>query len=151
MLRRWGIALIAVIAASLIAAQTVRVSIVNPPSEGELLAPAEVEGILSRACVDCHSNHVRWPWYAKIAPVSWIVARDVELGRKEINFSEWGTYYPATRRRKLQWMERSMREGTMPPWSYRLMHPHARLSEADRAQLESWIESELMQNQSSAK
>jgi len=79
-----------------------------------------------------------------------MLARDVELGRKEINFSEWDSYYPATRKRKLQWMERAIREEGMPPWSYRLMHPHARLSGADRAQLERWIESELAGNNSSA-
>ena len=143
--------LLAVVAAALIVAQTVPMAIVNPPPKGELTAPADVEAILDRACADCHSNHVRWPWYSKIAPVSWMVARDVDLGRKEINFSEWDTYYPATRKRKLQWMERSLREETMPPWSYRLMHPHARLSEADRARLESWIASELGENQSSQK
>jgi Haem-binding domain len=151
MLRRSGIALVVMVAASLIVAQTVPVAIVNPPSKGELTAPANVETILNRACADCHSNHSRWPWYAKVAPVSWMVARDVNLGRKEINFSEWGTYYPATRKRKLQWMERSIREQTMPPWSYRLMHPHARLSDSDRAQLERWVESELGENQSSEK
>lgn len=149
MLRRWGIALLALVTASLIVAQTVPVGLVNPPSKGELTAPANVEAILNRACADCHSNHARWPWYAKIAPLSWVVAYDVDLGRKEINFSEWDTYYPATRKRKLQWLERSIREGNMPPSTYRLMHPDARLNEADRAQLESWIESELQENRSS--
>jgi Haem-binding domain len=151
MLGRWEIALTALVAASLVVAQTVPVAIVNPPSTGELTAPPRVEAILDRACADCHSNHVRWPWYAKIAPVSWIAAHDVELGRKEINFSEWDAYYPATRKRKLQWIERSIREENMPPWSYRLIHPHARLSETDRAQLERWIESELERAKSSAK
>lgn len=151
MRRRTGIALVAAGAASLIAAQTVPVAIVNSPSRGELTAPANVEAILNRMCADCHSNHVRWPWYAKIAPVSWMVAHDVDLGRKEINFSEWGTYYPATRRRKLQWMERSLREEKMPPWSYRLMHSHARLGDSDRAQLMRWIESELEEDKSSAR
>jgi hypothetical protein len=72
-----------------------------------------------------------------------VVAHDVDLGRKEVNFSEWGEYYPATRRRKLEWMERALNENVMPPWSYLLMHPGARLSDDDRARLERWIEAEL--------
>jgi hypothetical protein len=31
----------------------------------------------------------------------------------------------------------------MPPWSYRIVHPGARLTEADTAALEEWIESAL--------
>ncbi len=43
-----------------------------------------------RACYDCHSNETIWPWYSNVAPVSWLVQRDVEEGRDEVNFSEWG-------------------------------------------------------------
>ena len=116
---------------------------VSPLSNGDIAAPAQIEALLTRACYDCHSNQTRWPWYSRVAPVSWLVARDVALGRKELNFSEWGSYYPQTRKRKLQWMGRVLRERTMPPWAYRLMHPGARLTDAERATLDRWIESEI--------
>jgi len=115
----------------------------NPPVKGEVSAPPGIEATLRRACYDCHSNETRWPWYSRVAPISWLAAHDVELGRKEINFSEWGEYYPATRKRKLQWMNRALRQEAMPPWSYRIVHPGARLTEAERAALERWIESTL--------
>jgi len=136
------VAAVAILAA-LLAIQVVAVERTNPPSKGVFEAPPEIEATLRRACYDCHSNQTRWPWYSHVAPVSWLIARDVNLGRKEINFSEWGSYYPATRRRKLKWMGRALGEERMPPWSYRLMHPGARLTEADREALERWIESEL--------
>jgi Haem-binding domain len=129
--------------AALLAAQLVPSERANPPSQGKLSAPPEIESTLKRACYDCHSNETRWPWYSRIAPLSWFISRHVMLGRKEINFSAWGSYYPVTRRRKLEWMGRALREEQMPPWSYRLMHPGARLTEADRAALERWIESAL--------
>ena len=72
-----------------------------------------------------------------------VVARDIEIGRKEINFSQWNEYRPEVRRRKLQWMQRALQEEGMPPWKYRLMHPEARLSNEDRAAIEHWIETEL--------
>jgi len=115
----------------------------NPPAQGTLAAPPQIEGTFRRACYDCHSNETHWPWYSRIAPLSWLIVHDVTLGRKEVNFSEWGSYYPATRRRKLEWIGRALHEANMPPWSYRLMHPDARLTEADRAALERWIDSAL--------
>jgi hypothetical protein len=130
-----------VIVGAWVGIQLVPVRRTNPPGNRELTAPTQVAETLRRACYDCHSNETRWPWYSGIAPISWLVVHDVTLGRKEVNFSEWNNYYPATRRHKLQWMGRALRQENMPPWPYRLMHPAAHLTDADRAALERWIES----------
>lgn len=130
------------IGAAILLAQLIAVPRTNPPSDSGLEAPANVAEILHRACYDCHSNATRWPWYSAIAPVSWIVAHHVAAGRRQLNFSEWRSYLPRTRRHKLQWMERALREERMPPWSYRIAHPEARLNDADRTALLNWIESE---------
>jgi hypothetical protein len=129
--------------AAFVVAQLKPVDRTNPPSKGDLSAPPEVAAILRHACYDCHSNQTRWPWYSRIAPFSWEIAHHVDLGRKEMNFSEWGEYYPATRKRKLEWMQRALHEEVMPPWSYQLMHPGARLTDDDRARLNRWINTEL--------
>ena len=76
----------------LLAAQLVPVDRSNPPVQGEVAAPSEVRAILRRACYDCHSNAVRWPWYGRVAPVSWLLERDVREGRKEVNFSVFNEY-----------------------------------------------------------
>jgi len=143
MLRELARAALLALGVATLAAQLVRVERVNPASpspNGDIAAPPRIQAILKRACYDCHSNETRWPWYSGVAPVSWLVVHDVTLARKEINFSEWGSYYPLTRQRKLQWMGRALHEEEMPPWSYRLMHPGARLTDADRAALEQWIQ-----------
>jgi hypothetical protein len=131
------------IAGGLLAAQFVPVQRTNPPVKSDVSAPPGIEATLRRACYDCHSNETRWPWYSRVAPISWLAQHEVELGRKEINFSEWGEYYPATRKRKLQWMDRAIRQEAMPPWSYRIVHPDARITQEDRAALERWIDSEI--------
>src|ERR1700687_3570690 len=77
-----------------------RIDLALPPSPGDIAAPPEIEALLALACYDCHTNRTKWPWYSRAAPVSWLIARDVALGRKELNFSEWRSYYPQTRRRK---------------------------------------------------
>ena len=109
----------------LLIAQFITIQRTNPPLKGDLTAPPQIKRLLRTACYDCHSNQTRWPWYSRVAPMSWLVARDVALGRKELNFSEWGSYYPQTRKRKLQWIGRVLRERSMPPRAYRLIHPGA--------------------------
>jgi Haem-binding domain len=144
-----ALAALLVLASAALAVQLVpfeRINLLLPPSSpspsstGDVAAPPQIEALLARACYDCHSNRTKWPWYGRVAPVSWLVARDVALGRKELNFSEWRSYYPQTRRRKLQWMGRVLRERSMPPRAYRMMHPGARLNGAEREMLDRWID-----------
>lgn len=108
-----------------------------------LPAPPKVAALLRRACYDCHSNETRWPWYSRIAPLSWRIARDVERGRQELNFSAWGDYYAATRRRKLKWIGRAVENGTMPPFLYCVTHSGARLTREQRAAIVEWVERAL--------
>ncbi len=81
------------------------------------------------ACFDCHSNQTVWPWYSNIAPISWLVTRDVEGGREALNFSEWQNDDQAIAAAE------SMEEGEMPPFQYGLMHAAARMSAEERAEL----------------
>ena len=83
-----------------------------------------------RSCKDCHSNQTEWPWYSVVAPVSWLVQRDVNEGRSHFNISEWGRdENHGDDAAKL------VRDGEMPPWFYLPAHPDARLSEAELAEL----------------
>ena len=118
--------------------QLVPVSRLNPPVESEIVVPDELESTLRRACYDCHSNETKWPWYSKIAPVSWLVAHDVEEGRRELNFSAWGEYSAQKQDKKKKETAKEVAEGEMPPWYYTAMHPRARLTESDRVALRAW-------------
>lgn len=94
-------------------------------------SPVEVHSILKRACHDCHSNETVWPWYSRVAPVSWLVAQDVEEGRTHLNFSEWGRFGPEMARTRLREVCEQARGGQMPPWYYLPAHPAAKLSPTD--------------------
>lgn len=50
--------------------------------------------LAQQACFDCHSNQTVWPWYSYAAPVSWLIERDVEQGRRRLNFAEWNNSRP---------------------------------------------------------
>jgi cytochrome c551/c552 len=127
-----------VVGVALVLAQLVPVDRSNPPIQGEVEAPAQVRAILRRACYDCHSNETVWPWYGRVAPVSWLLARDVREGRKEVDFSDFGQYPEKRRQRKWKEIPEQVEKGEMPPWLYVAVHPEARLSEADRAALVRW-------------
>jgi hypothetical protein len=81
--------------------------------------------LAKKACFDCHSNETVWPWYSKIAPVSWLVYWDVVEGRKHLNFSEWkgGT----GKHEKPHELTKEVIEGEMPPLQYNIAHPEAKL------------------------
>jgi heme-binding protein len=137
---------LAIIVAAIVltAAQFAQVPRTNAPVKGNLAAPVTVSEIIRHACYDCHSNETQWPWYSQIAPVSWIAYRHVIEARARLNFSEWMdyTYDPGTEAHKLDEIERLIRNGAMPPWYYRVMHPKARLTEAQRTTVLRWIEDE---------
>jgi hypothetical protein len=103
----------------------------NPPVIQEPnWANAQTRELAVRACYNCHSNEVTWPWYSNIAPVSWLVQHDVQEGRATLNFSEWGV-----RGRGVAEAAEVVAEGEMPPRYYTLVRPGARLSATEKQTL----------------
>ncbi len=98
----------------------------NPPVAAEpAWDTSATRELARRACFDCHSNETRWPWYSSIAPLSWLIQRDVEEGRHELNWSEWDLASEGDESAE------TVIEGSMPPGSYVILHPGARLSDQE--------------------
>jgi hypothetical protein len=138
MLRKIIVRTLIVLAVLLILAQLVPIPRENPPVEEEPVMSAEVRAILVKACYDCHSNETRWPWYSRVAPMSWLVAYDVRKGREELNFSEWNRMAPKDRAEAREEVWEEVEEGEMPPWFYLPAHAEARLTPAEMALLREW-------------
>lgn len=124
----------------LFAIQLVPVGRTNPPATAKVDAPQEALAVLERSCFDCHSNETRWPWYAYLAPVSWLVTHDVKEGREHVNFSEWGQYDAEKVGDILKDLREEVEEGKMPLPIYLVMHGDARLSEQDKQTLYAWAD-----------
>ena len=105
----------------------------NPPviSEPVWDSPQTV-ALVDQACSDCHSNKTVWPWYSSVAPVSWLVQRDVDEGRRALNFSTWGRGGEGEEAEELAEVILS---GEMPPRVYLITHPEARLTDSEKQQL----------------
>jgi len=133
--------LIIIILIIFIGIQFIPVDRSNPPVKSDIPAPLKVKQILINSCFDCHSNQTRWPWYSYIAPISFYIARDVEEGRDELNFSEWDKYDLRKKFKKLDEVVEEIEEGKMPPKQYIWLHPDAKITPEDLDAIRSWVES----------
>ena len=133
----WLKRLVLALVVLLVVIQVVRPSrdnpIVDPKNEmsASLAVPPDVAAIFARSCNDCHSNRTIWPWYSTVAPVSWLVAFDVNQGRSELNFSEWGMAHPKEKADALEEICKELTEKEMPGPIYPILHPTAKLTDAD--------------------
>jgi len=118
------------------AAQLVRPDRGNPPIDQNLTIEAQagtasgLAAVVNRSCRDCHTNATVWPGYAKVAPLSWLMAYSVTKGREAVNFSEWASYSPNRQRRLLGASCDDVTSGKMPG-VYTLLRPETRLSARD--------------------
>jgi hypothetical protein len=123
----------------LILVQFVPVSKTNPPITGDIVCPAEVHAVLKRCCYDCHSNETVWPWYSKLAPVSWLLASDVSEARDRMNFSEWQGRTKEGQDFLKEQIVKETEKGEMPPFIYTLGHPKSKLSDDEKKLLKTWV------------
>lgn len=120
---------------------------INPPVQPErtihanLHVPEQIANMLGRACMDCHSNQTRWPWYGRMAPGSWLLHRDVARGRRAMNLSEWPK--PRASMGLLVAACADVQSGRMPLPQYLLLHPSAKLSPEEKKTFCDWTAAEL--------
>ncbi|MBL7869467.1 MAG: heme-binding domain-containing protein [Flavobacterium lindanitolerans] len=101
--------------------------------------PQNVKAILTQSCYDCHSNNTRYPWYSRIQPGAWYMARHIKKGKEELNFSTFGEYSARKQRNKFRAMAGQVKDGEMPLSSYTLIHRNAVLSQDDKQVLINWF------------
>jgi hypothetical protein len=106
--------------------------------EAQMHVPADVAGILHRACRDCHTDSTVWKWYGNVAPISWLMVSDVNSGRKKMNLSEWSKLSKGQQEDRLKGICDEVQSGGMPLWYYRPLHSEARLEDGDKKKLCEW-------------
>lgn len=101
--------------------------------------PSNIEHLLEKSCYDCHSNTTNYPWYNKIQPFGWLMENHIKKGKKELNFSEFGSYSKRKQKNKLKAINSQIKNDEMPLLSYTLLHRDAKLSKNDKEQIIIWI------------
>jgi mono/diheme cytochrome c family protein len=103
----------------------------NPrPTRAARFDSPQTRALFAGACADCHTYDTKWKWYSNVAPASWLVQRDVDEGRSNLNLSTWDRPQPGVD----EVVERVV-DGSMPPLQYKVAHPASRLSKAERRRL----------------
>lgn len=102
--------------------------------------PDSVQAVLKAACYDCHSNNTNYPWYTYVQPVGWMLANHIKNGKKELNFSEFGSYSVRRQRSKLKSIATQVNDGDMPLNSYTIMHKNARLTSEQKQLIINWAQ-----------
>jgi len=115
----------------------------NPPVISDFITaarpPASVAVAIRAACYDCHSHETIWPWYSRIAPVSWLVVSDTDEGRDHLDFSDWPDE-AARAAKKMDRINEVLGYREMPPKKYTLIHAAARLTETQRKEIMDWTD-----------
>ena len=103
--------------------------------------PADAKIILDKACMDCHSNNTRYPWYNNIQPVAWWLNNHIIDGKKGLNFDEFIDKRPRFQYRRMEQTIDLVKKGEMPLDSYTWIHKDAILSEEEKTKLFDWAQS----------
>jgi hypothetical protein len=104
--------------------------------------PPSVAGVIQNACVNCHSEKTQWPWYSRVAPVSWLVENDVKHAREHLNLSRWDGLQEVDQRMLLTAIATVIENHEMPPHKYVVLHPEAKLSPDDAVRVIEWTRAE---------
>jgi hypothetical protein len=124
--------------------QLIPINHINPPVVTQVAWDSpQTQALFERACADCHSNQTTWPWYSSIAPVSWLVAHDVQEGRQHFNLSNLSAGDPRRMSRLPEEVSRQIQDGRMPVAIYLVMHPSANLTPAEKQALIDGLEKTL--------
>jgi cytochrome c len=115
-------------------------------SSGPLLAGAQISEplreLVKHKCGNCHSEAVDWPFYSRVAPVSWLLEHDVLEAREHMNLSRWDAYSNQEKSDLLSRLAAKARSGEMPPARYTAIHGDAKLLSKEQDSLYDWARAE---------
>lgn len=121
-------------------AQLVRPTIPAKPVTAEIQAPPAVKQTLNKSCYSCHSGERRLAWFDQIEPAYLIARHDILIARSRLNFSTLGSSSPAEQRAKLFEAVNMIQLGAMPLPQFVALHPDARVSPEELAELKAYLE-----------
>ena len=107
------------------------------------LMPVEVRSVLRQKCGDCHSTQTRWRWYARFAPVSWLIERDITEAQEQMNLSQWESLPDEDILRLRTEIAGVARAHAMPPLQYRVAHSDVAVTDDDIKLLKDWARGDV--------
>lgn len=100
--------------------------------------PQNVRETLMTKCADCHSTQTRTPFYGRLAPLSWLMERDIVEAREAMNLSKWDSYSVEERDAFKVKILLETKSHKMPLPQYSIIHHNSRVTQADIDALAGW-------------
>jgi hypothetical protein len=119
--------------------QFVRPSIPSKPATAEIQAPPDVHQVLEKSCYSCHSDERRLAWFDEIQPGYWLVRKDILTAREHVDFSTLGGKPAAAQKATLYEAVNMIQLGAMPLPRFLALHPDAKVSSAELAELKAYL------------
>lgn len=109
-----------------------------------LPVPVSLQKIWNTSCTDCHSNYTKYPWYANVMPVGWVLANHINEGKQKFNFDAFATYNKKKQLHKLEELSEVLQDNYMPMNSYTIFHKNAILTEPQKNEIRIWVKQSLL-------
>ncbi len=99
-----------------------------------------VKPIFQKSCFDCHGNTTVYPWYYKIPGVKQLIDSDIKESKKHLDFSKDFPFVShETPIKDLDAIGKSIKNDSMPPFRYLIMHGDKKLTKDEVKQVDKWI------------
>jgi hypothetical protein len=106
---------------------------------------ANVKRLFQRSCYDCHSSHTKYPWYSSLPWIKGLIEGDISEARTHLDLSDG---YPFKGHGNLvsdlEAIRDAIRENSMPPSRYKVMHWRANLSQSEKDIIFRWVDEALV-------
>lgn len=100
----------------------------------------DVKPIFRKKCFDCHATAARLPWYSKIPGPKQLIQRDMREAKKHMDMrSDFPFAGHGTPLEDFDALEQILKDGSMPPLRYRIMHQGSALSAEEKEAILNWI------------
>lgn len=100
-----------------------------------------VRPVFVKSCFDCHSNQTRYPWYAGLPGAKQLIQSDVAEAKEHLDMSgDFPFKGHGTPTDDLEAIRDTVRDSSMPPARYWLLHWSSRLSTTEKQAVLEWVD-----------
>lgn len=100
----------------------------------------QVKPIFQKKCMNCHSSKTEFPFYYNWPIARNMIDKDLVEAKEHINLDKgfpFGGH--GTPKEDLEAIEASLKEESMPPLRYRIMHWNSTLSKSEKDRVLEWV------------
>jgi len=99
-----------------------------------------VKTIFKRSCFNCHGRITHYPWYYKIPGIKQLIDHDIREAKEHLDFSnDFPFKSHETPLEDLKAISTTLKDESMPPFRYRMMHGESKLTKEEIQKVERWI------------